>query len=271
MDSIKEAIASRQRASQFLEATKRLGESHVSATDASERNVGKCFAQLQSDASAETMNKFSKQFADAMQQTRDALERVELLAQRGWTLPMEMSLPEFYALVMSDDLTLESIEGRFLDYYTRDCGTQFIKLKDELLNSDHLVFWKPLLEQVFDDLSRDHFAVCVPSLLSILEGAIAIPWKVAFQTKKERQKFFQRRIDGAQAGDFNYFLWKSIAVFVENVFEEGVKPGRKHVPPKRNLILHGKSNPATWNRGDCLRLLQALLSLELLRGVRSTA
>lgn len=39
---------------------------------------------------------------------------------------------------------------------------------------------------------------------------------------------------------------------------EGVDPDQEYSTPKRNLILHGKSDPATWDRADCLRLFQAI-------------
>src|SRR5205809_1064477 len=38
---------------------------------------------------------FSQDFAQEMQRSRNALDRIELLAKAGWTLPMSMSLPEF--------------------------------------------------------------------------------------------------------------------------------------------------------------------------------
>src|SRR5580693_1091908 len=48
--------------------------------------------------------------AEAMTRTRDALTRVELLAALGWTLPMDMSLPEVQSLLMQQPLTVEGVE-----------------------------------------------------------------------------------------------------------------------------------------------------------------
>lgn len=220
--------------------------------------IGSAFARFQSTAWQESWSELSKVVAEGMKRTRDALERVELLAALGWTLPMKMSLPEFHALVMQDGLTVGAVEEWFLDYYSRDEGSEFNSLKNHLMNSDHLVFWRPLLEQVFDAYSRGQFAVCVPSLLSVLEGSIAVPWNVtAFHKERCRKEFFEERINAARPDSIRRFQWKSVGAFVLTVFE-GVDPNQEYSTPKRNLILHGKSDPATWDRPDCLRLLQAI-------------
>ena len=220
--------------------------------------IGPAFARFQSTALQESWSALSKVVAEGMKRTRNALERVELLAALGWTLPMEMSLPEFHALVMQDGLSVGAVEEWFIDYYSRDEGLEFNSLKKHLMNSDHLAFWRPLLAQVFDAYSRGQFAVCVPSLLSVLEGSIAVPWNVtAFHKERCRKGFFEERINTTRPDSIRRFQWKSVAAFVLTVFE-GVDPNREYSTPKRNLILHGKSDPATWDQADRLRLLQSI-------------
>lgn len=235
-----------------------MAESQRAACQALAAQIGPAFAEWQSNALQDTWNRFRDVIAEGIERTHDALERVDLLAVLGWTLPMEMSLPEFHVLVMQDGLTADAVEEWFLDYYSRDDGAEFKSLKARLLTSAHLVFWKPLLEQVFVAFERGDFALCVPSLLLVLEGSIAVPWKVTFQKRKARETFFQRQVEAALKDSIDQYLWKSVAAFVNIVFEEKVSPRREYPIPKRNLILHGKSDPAKWDRADGLRLFQAI-------------
>ena len=254
------------KAPEYQSLLARIAESPKTLTSGILPLIGPALAQFQSTAWQESWAKLSKVVADSMKATHDALERVELLAALGWTLPMEMSPQEFHALVMQDDLTPEAADEWFLDYYSRDEAAEFASLKDHLLESDHLAFWKPLLEQVFDAFSRGQFAVCVPSLLSVLEGSIAIPWGVtAFHKERCRKEFFEERVRAARPDSIHQFQWKSLAAFVQTVFE-GVDPNREYPIPKRNLILHGKSDPAKWDRADCLRVFQAIDTILSLGG-----
>jgi hypothetical protein len=188
----------------------------------------------------------------------DALERIEALAALGWTLPMGMTPREFHGLVMEGELTCDRVERWFADYYDRDDCFEFRRLTDRVLYSDHLSLWNPLLKQVFEAFERSHFSVCVPSLLLVLEGAIAVPWDVTrFHELRIREGFFRRKIREARTESVVQYQWKSVAALIGTVFA-GADPNREFAVPKRNLILHGKSDPAKWDRGDCLRLFQAI-------------
>ena len=101
----------------------------------------------------------------------------------------------------------------------------------------------------------------VPALLCVLEGSIAVPWGAAFQKERNRKKFFAQNIEAAHEDWINHYLWKSVASFIDTIFETGVSDKEEHPVPKRNLILHGKSDPAKWNQADCLRLFQGIDSI----------
>ena len=208
----------------------------------------------------ETWRRFGTEIAAAMGRTANALERIEGLAALGWTLPTEMSLPEFHHLAMQDGLTLERVEQFFVDYYARDDASEFRTLKERLLSSAQLSPWKPLVEQVVAAADRGDYAICVPSLLLIVEGSIARSWSVKFQNDKDRKKFFVGKISGTKNATLKY-AWKSVEAFIKIVFETAVSDRQEHPVPKRHLILHGKSNPAKWDRADCLRLFQAVSTI----------
>jgi hypothetical protein len=210
------------------------------------------------DEGQKTWENFIKRFAEGMRRTHDALDRVELLAQIGWTLPTEMSVPQANSMLMQDKLTPQSIDDYFVRYYRDNGGAAFRSLKDRLVLSDHLAPWRPLIQQAISAFERGEYAICVPTLLLVLEGSIAVPWGVKFQNERERQRFFNRRIEAVKPTSIMGYVWKSVAAFIDIVFESAVSPKTHHAVPKRNLILHGKSDPTKWDEADCLRLFQAL-------------
>lgn len=195
----------------------------------------------------------------------DVMQRFEFLGRNGWTLPLHMDIVafrRFHVLILCPDTTVQDIEQWFIGYYRSD-GLADISI--HLLSSHHLLFWKPLIEQCLRAFERKDFQICVPSLLSIFEGVIAKPWGVAFQNKKNRTKFFERKIGGASSRSREQYLWKSVKAFTEEVFAAAVSDKRTHPVPKRHLILHGKSDPSMWDEADCLRLFQAISTIVFLR------
>jgi len=194
------------------------------------------------------------------------LQQTELLAAIGWILPSEMSFRDLASFVLEDaDLTVGRVDEFFIDYYDSDGGCEFLEMKTRLISSPQLSFWRPLLQQCLSAFERGDYAICVPSLLTMVEGIVEAQWPVTVRKAKERTKFFDNKIQigGSQTPDAceSWVLqshWRSIKAFVENVFEGSVHPRQDYPIPKRNLILHGKSDPAQWDRADCLRLFQAI-------------
>ena len=89
---------------------------------------------------------------------------------------------------------------------------------------------------------------------------------VPFQNEKNRQKFFERKIAATCPKSIRHYQWKSVAAFVGSIFE-AVSHTQNHPLPKRNLILHGTSDPAKLDQADCLRLVQAISTVLSLREI----
>jgi uncharacterized protein YeeX (DUF496 family) len=198
----------------------------------------------------------------------DGFQREELLATIGWILPEEMSFRELAHLVLEcHDLTIQRVDDFFIDYYDRDGRVEFLNLKARLTSSSQLSNWRPLVEQTVSAFERGDYAICVPSLLLMIEGVIRVLWRVEVRKARDCAKFFERKIQitGPKTPDdceawVLQSRWRSIRAFVENVFGEA--SDREQYPmPKRHLILHGKSDPAQWDRADCLRLFQAISTI----------
>jgi hypothetical protein len=247
----------------LMEAAMQANESWVRSAQAATEYLTMAFRRDQ-----EEWDRVRQAASTVLRRTHTALERVELLAQVGWTLPLRMSLPDFHSLLLDQNPSLAHIDDLFVEYYHRDDGAYFSELGEHLLSSSELQFWKPLVEQGICAFERGHFAICIPSLLVIVEGFIATLWGVRFQTEKDRKKFFEQKVTLAPVDSvppsnwksikWESYIWKSVAVFLESVFETAVSPMQEHPILKRHLIMHGKSDPSKWDEADCLRLFQAI-------------
>lgn len=181
------------------------------------------------------------------------LMRLDKLAKHGWIIPMHLSLPELRQLVLQDSPSDQWVDDWFVEYYRQ--GGRSDALIKGLLSSRRLTFWKSLVEQCGRAFERRDYGICVPSLWLVLDGAIAKLWTTKLRNKRERQRFFQRKVDESTPKSIVGHMWKSVQVFIDQAFEENVKPGRRY---KRNLEMHGLSDPSTWGEAHCLRLFQSL-------------
>lgn len=210
---------------------------------------------------SEQSRRFGKQLADVfglLRASADVLERVELLARLGWIIPVHMSLPELHELVLQNSLTMERVDNWFVEYYRQ--RSRFCSLS-KLLLSSRLAFWRPLIEQCLKAFERGDHVICVPSLLLVLDGAMARLWQARAWDKRDRNKFFDRKIHGSHPKSVMEYMWRSVHVFINEVFDDTARPGRDYPIVKRHLILHGTSDPSTWGEANCLRLFQAISTI----------
>jgi hypothetical protein len=210
---------------------------------------------------SEQAGQFGKQLASLFglfRASADVLERVDLLARLGWIIPTHMSLPELHKLVLQNSLTMERVDNWFVEYYRQP--SRFASLSKHLLSS-RLTFWRPLLEQCLKAFERGDYEICVPSLLLVLDGAMASLWKAKVWHTRSRNKFFERKIHGSHSQSVVGYMWRSVQVFINEVFEDNVTPGRDYPIVKRHLILHGTSDPSKWGEAHCLRLFQAISTI----------
>jgi hypothetical protein len=207
---------------------------------------------------ASVQGKVEKQMIASQQEIAEAVKRTlrgaRLLGELGWTISMEMPWPEFQSLATQDDLTVERANEWFVNYYTEDNASEFKRLAEGLLSSRQLALWKLLIKQCVRAFGKGDFAICVPSLLLIFEGSIAKPWRVTFENRRSRHVFFESKISASASGSITEYKWRSVAAFAAKVFRNRPPDHDLH----RHLILHGKSDPAKWDRAYCLRLFQAI-------------
>lgn len=203
----------------------------------------------------------------ALSHLRETLARAEILGTLGWTVPLHATPGEYEALV-SGITDVASADAAFTDYYTAEGGIRFRDLKEKLLACDDLDQWKPVLQEAILNLEEGRYRSCIALMLPLVEGVTAVKFSTPqFQKKRERDKFFAAKLEGAEAGSLEGYLWRSYKGFTEMLFQsvDFDGPSRKPVLLNRHYLLHGRGIPDA-NLGDCLRLFQAVDTITALPG-----
>lgn len=183
---------------------------------------------------------------------RHCVEGADRLGRCGWTLPVHMSPGEM--LHVLQEKNEDTIDDYFIAFYHEHNEIPF--LKQGLSKSHHLQPWRPLLEQCFENYERDNYIICIPALLTILEGAANLPIK-----SSERAKFLKDRIAYAPADSLNQVMWMTINGLVERLYKTSDFAGAPPAILNRHWVLHGRDLPKDWRKADALRLFHALSTL----------
>jgi len=189
---------------------------------------------------------------------RDCEKGAERLALSGWTLPISMTidhLRDFINITGDDD----AIDCSFIAAYHEEGW--LASLKDTLLNSARLKDWQPLVAQCLENYEKGNHVICIPVLLSVLEGVVARPEGISFMRVEERIAYFRDKIDTAEQDSLDRVTWTSMNLFFELLYQKGDFAGAPPLKLNRNWILHGRDLPSSWRQADALRLLHALATL----------
>jgi hypothetical protein len=185
------------------------------------------------------------------------VDEAEDLGRRGWTFPMLMAVaatPTFLATVRH----IDDLDTLFEDFYEK--GSRFSTLFDDLCEADALIRWRGLLSECIDSYKEQRFLIVVPSLLLIFEGVLALAAE-SFHRRLKIDKLSSERLRLAEDGHESV-SWGSIKGFGSELFRS--HDFSKDAPARlnRNWVLHGRSL-ANWTRLDCLRLFQAIHTVQL--------
>lgn len=194
--------------------------------------------------------------AEALREAIKEFERagVELAAQ-GWTVPIWFT-PDI-ARELLKDRSAKRIDAVFVRVYQEKRARIFGEVSRDLLRRPTLKVWRPLLLQVFRAHRRKDFRITIPALLSIVEGLLMQGEGTSTKVKAE----VERRVAQQGPGSLNRSLWRTVQVYVEELFRNSDFTGVRPHGLNRHWILHGRDNPAQWTCADGLRLIQAIDTL----------
>ncbi len=199
---------------------------------------------------------------------KDWKDAGEILASKGWTLPMNMTPGE--TIELSKFESQEDLDKAFEDYYST--VNEFELMKKDILEHEFIEEWKGLLEQCFDNYENGNHLIIIPNLFIVIENLAHMLITPRFQKyiasnkgKRRpplrdqyttvRQEFEQDKID--------LIIYVSVMKFLHEVFKAGNfdKNTTRFRIINRDWVLHGRDNPSNWKRADALRLFHAIHSI----------
>jgi hypothetical protein len=228
----------------------------IALPNATVADAFKDIAELNAAMWEEANRAFAEAFQNAdPQRVDEALKQAEILGSFGWTLPMGMTPRQYVWIVEQSSGGLAAADQAFLNYYTADEGSNCKRLMLQLLHNQTLQRWHGCLKEIDTAYEKGLYRVCIPTLLTILDGIAYHNWTTKFYSEDGRRKFLERKVQSARKGDLDEHIWRSVKAFVVTVFQSGVKS--EPLVINRHWILHGRSAP-NGTQADCLRLLQAV-------------
>ncbi len=195
--------------------------------------------------------------------TRKAhIDGVIRLAGCGWTAPAWMSLPDVRRLGDASEI---EIDDYFLQSYLSMEDGELKSIFASLLTSSEMEKWKTLIEEISDCIQRAKYQICIPALVSILEGFIAESLsKVQGTSRRETNVSASlKRAEWHKDDNFTGLMWMSVVVFLDHLFAHSDFESTTPTFINRHWILHGRS-PTDWTASDALKLINALATVHWL-------
>ena len=186
------------------------------------------------------------------------------MADRGWTVASWIGLWDLSRLADASD---EETDDFFVQMYLGSEGDdgELKATSSSLLTSPALAKWATLLQEVFDCLQLRKYRVCVPSLISIIEGftAESLAQKGNGSRRDTNVANSLAKTKWHEDATFNGLLWDSAVIFLNHLFQSSDFEASCPSFINRHWIQHGRSD-TDWTVADALRLVNALALLHWL-------
>ncbi|MDA2110313.1 hypothetical protein PDN20_14640 [Bacillus cereus] len=194
-------------------------------------------------------------------------EAAESLAQKGWTIPMNMATSDIIELSGIQDQN--ELDLLFQEFYKIE--ENYLYVKSAVLEHQLAQEWKELLIQCFDNYERENYLIAIPNLFIIIENIGHILISPRFQKyidpKIKRKPALRNQYDKVKQeieDDRTYIIYYvSVAEFFKSVFKGGNFDKNSTRLPiiNRDWVLHGRDYPKNWKQVDALRLFNALQTI----------
>ncbi|MDM5193622.1 hypothetical protein QUF93_13805 [Bacillus hominis] len=191
-------------------------------------------------------------------------EAAESLAQKGWTIPMNMATNDIIKLGrIQDQYELDYI---FQEFYKIE--ENYVYIKSAVLENRLTQEWRELIAQCFNSYENDNYLIVIPNLFIIIESLAHRLISQRFQkyinpNKKQRLHVRDqyKKVRKEIETDGTYIIrYISVLEFLCCVFKSGNFDKRTARLPiiNRDWVLHGRDNPRHWKKVDALRLFNAI-------------
>lgn len=163
---------------------------------------------------------------------------VQRLASLGWALPGDLSLEQIERLA-EDKISDNCIDELLIKYYS---GDEFARLNSLVNNADvpeYLDLHKEILEEIFDSLRNERYRICIPALITILEGVLASKLGLRETRKTKMIAPTKKKIDDVKM-NFNKTFWRSIHTLIDNLYKRSNFDEDMPKKLNRHWVLHGR-------------------------------
>jgi hypothetical protein len=124
--------------------------------------------QIVQEASARA-GTFMVTWSEASERFAETLKEVERLADIGWTLPTQLSVPELIEFLGSPD---DDTAAAYLIRKFAETDPEFLRMEVRLCQDRQLREFQTILPQCFRAIRQYDYAIAVPALVAILERVI---------------------------------------------------------------------------------------------------
>jgi hypothetical protein len=152
---------------------------------------------------------------------------------------------------------IDDLDLVFAKFYANEVNSS--RLFSDLRVADALLPWRPLLIECIDSFKENRFLIVVPSLFLIFEGVFS-PAVESFKRMVNIKQDSAARLKFAEDGH-DTAIWGSVEGFGGEVFRSHSFAEPAPARLNRHWVLHGRS-PTNWTRLDCLRLFQAIHTIQ---------
>lgn len=174
------------------------------------------------------------------------------LGSEGWTIPLWADPRIVNRLRQAPG----NLDAAFIRYYTVQNAANLRELWGNLTASSGMRRWRPLLAEAVASYEDKRYAIVVPALLLVVEGAVA---KAAGDLRRKASPGVaaSRKREQLPAG-MRRVIWTSVLAFVRPLFGHAPFGEARPIRINRHWILHGRNVTAWARRRECIRLFHAL-------------
>ena len=199
---------------------------------------------------AATMSEASLRF-------KEVVGRTEHVAKLGWTLDPNIPFPD--ALHLSGLTSRADADAYVLSLY-EEGDPKLEHTERDLRGERMLAPFDTTLQQCFESFRLGQYAICIPSLMNVLEG-VTSQLDPPHITSTDLRKMLKKGGDVAKRAEQDMLtaaIWLSLTTFINDLYEPWTPLATKPAPAlSRHLTQHGRKEPPN-EKIEVIRLLNAI-------------
>lgn len=180
-------------------------------------------------------------------------KEIDSYAKYGWTMTPSSDFVYSIKLDNTIDEKIQYDEYFYKEFNDKSIGEKSIFENDKEYSLDQIQSdFKDLLEECYLNYEMGNYKVIIPTLISIIEGQIAI----LLDTNLIGGKLISKWKSELDESDYTGYLiglstvnFLKNSLFVTRNFSDERLPGLN-----RNWVLHGRDNPQLWTKIDAMKL-----------------